>query len=223
MVALIRYETILLARSYRWIPPVVLYLAIVGTSTAGNPPASDTFGYAGAALVPTAAWLTRVGVTAEPDPARACLITAAGAARAHVSALVVAGLGGVLLALLTAPVLLVAGGPDPATHRAPSSAAVLVTGLVAQLACILVGVAVGAACNPPVLRRAGVAVLTTGLLVVISLVLSFSPARAAISGALQAGSGGSAPPVIPLLAAAVLAAAAVAGASLVARRRGMVG
>ena len=55
-------------------------------------------------------------------------------------------------------------------------------GLLIALICLLVGSAVGALCNPPMLRHPGAAMLTTLTAVVLALAVDVSPAAAAISG-----------------------------------------
>lgn len=60
-------------------------------------------------------------------------------------------------------------------------------GLLAAVACVLVGTAVGAVCNRPVLLRAQCGILATLGLAVVVLVAGVSPANAAVR-ALVAGS-----------------------------------
>ncbi|MDW6059247.1 ATP-binding cassette domain-containing protein [Streptomyces sp. FXJ1.4098] len=96
--ALLRYQAALLARSQRWVPPVVLYGAFMAIGVMAGQPILDSFGYAAAALLPIAAWLVRVCVNNEPAAARNCAAAAAGPARVHLSSVVTglaaaAGLG----------------------------------------------------------------------------------------------------------------------------------
>lgn len=223
MIGLIRYHAALLLRSYRWITPLVFFAAIAGSAVDGGATPAEAFGFAGAVLVPTSAWLVRLVVTGEPEAARACVGAAGGTARAQLAALLVAVGGGMALALLTAPVMLFVGGrvSEPG-HQLPPIVDVLVAGLLGELACVLIGVAAGAVCNPPVVRGPAVALLSTGLLVVVSLVAAQSPAIAAIK-VVAAGNHGSVIqlPLVALGGAFAVAAAAVTLSALVARARGV--
>ncbi|MES4833786.1 ABC transporter, partial [Streptomyces anthocyanicus] len=48
MTALLRYQTALLLRSQRWLPPVVLYAAALGIGVQGGQPVLDSLGWAAA-------------------------------------------------------------------------------------------------------------------------------------------------------------------------------
>jgi hypothetical protein len=179
--AVARYELALLVRSQRWLPPVVLLGFVLVTATAGGPPAGDALAFGGAALVPVCAWLTRVVLVGDPPAARACLMAAVGAARTQAgclaAAVVAAGAVCVVATVaLTALVTVGQGGGEPGWVAATAA-----SGLVTELACGFIGVALGAVGNPPVLRRVDAAVLVMGLGVTLALVSSGSPAYAAIS------------------------------------------
>jgi hypothetical protein len=221
MIGLLRYHGALLIRSSRWVAPLLVFGVVVASATAGGSPAPDAFGFAAAALVPTCAWLVRIVVTAEPGAARACAAAAAGAGRSQAGALVVAVGAGVVLSLGSAPILLLTASADaPAGRPAPSIVAVIAAGLIGELVCVLVGVAVGALANPPVLRMPAAAVLATGLLVVVALVAQGSPASAAIRAVVGGGRRAMHLPLLELGGAAALAVAAVLVSALVARSRG---
>jgi hypothetical protein len=221
MTALLRYQAALLVRSQRWLPPIILYAAFLGIGVQGGQPVLDSLGYAAAALLPVAAWLVRICVTVEPPAARACVATATGPGRAHLARLLVALIAAA--ALGTAATLVVALISDPATtdHRArvallPATAA----GLLAALACALLGMAVGALANWPVLRSPGRAVPATLLAALLSVVATGSPAQAAVSGLVAGSQSGTVPvPLLPVVAAAVLAAGAAAVACVLTSRR----
>lgn len=187
---------------------------MVGSATAGGAPASDAFGFAAAVLVPTCAWLVRILVTAEPAAARACVAASGGAGRAQLSALLVSAAGGVVLGLGSAPLLVL-------TSTGRVTPVAVAAGLLGELACVLIGVAAGAACNPPVVRAPAPALLATGLLVVLALISSDSPASAAIR--VVVGGKGRAVhlPLAELGAAGLVAALAVGVSVLVARARGV--
>lgn len=222
MTGLFRYHAALLLRSYRWVAPVLFFWVLAGSATAGGPAPAEAFGFAGAILVPTCAWLVRLAVTGEPEAARACVGAAGGTARAQVAALLVAVTGGMVLAVVSAPVMLFVGVRVSTPERPlPPRGDVFVAGLLGELVCVLIGVAVGALCNPPVVRGPAVAVLATGLLVVVSLVAGQSPVIAAIR-VVVAGNHGRVIqlPLVALGWAGMVAGCAVTVSALVARSRG---
>ncbi|MER6043732.1 ABC transporter, partial [Streptomyces sp. NPDC001856] len=90
MKALLRYRAALLVRSQRWLPPFLLYAVFLGVGVQSGQPVLDSLGYAAAALLPVAAWLVRICVTDEPPAARTVVAAAAGPARAHLAAVLVA-------------------------------------------------------------------------------------------------------------------------------------
>ena len=85
------------------------------------------------------------------------------------------------------------------------------------MVCLLVGSAVGALCNPPLLRHPGAAMLATLAAAIFALASDVSPASAALRrGGTSHGAQG--PGLVPLLAAACLLAV-IWGASLYAGAR----
>lgn len=221
MTGLLRYHAALLIRSYRWVAPALVFAVVVASATAGGSSAADAFGFAGAVLVPACAWLVRVVATVEPGAARACVGAAGGTWRAQLSALLVVAGVGLALGLLSVPVVLLTAGDGVTDRPQPSTGLALVAGLLGQLACVLVGVAVGALCNPPVLRIPAAAVLAAGLLVVVALVSPVSPASAAIRAVIGGEGESSRLPLVELACAALVAAVAVAASVLMARSRGV--
>jgi len=220
--AVARYELALLARSQRWLPPLVLLGFVLVTATAGGPPAGDALAFGGAALVPVCAWLTRLVLIGDPPAARACLMAATGAARVQggcllAAVVVAAAVGAVTTAALVTLVAVGQGGARPAWVAATVGA-----GLVTELACALIGVALGAVANPPVLRRADAAVAVTVLGATLALVAGGSPASAAIRGLSRTPRAGLAPVAWqPLAVAVVLLLAAAALSIRTAVRRGV--
>ena len=141
-------------------------------------------------LVPVVAFLTRGMLTAEPDAARACVCAAAGPVRAQLATLIVPlGAGAVLGIAATVFDVLTA----EAAARAPESGlagkvtaaadhpGIVLAGLLIALVCLLVGSAVGALCNPPLLRHPAAAMLSTLAAIILALAAGVSPANAAIS------------------------------------------
>ncbi|MFI6657926.1 ABC transporter [Streptomyces sp. NPDC050523] len=221
MTALLRYQAALLLRSQRWLPPVILYAAFLGVGLQGGQPVLDSLGYAAAALLPVAAWLVRICVTVEPPAARACVAAASGSGRAHLARLLVALAAAAVLGTVATLFVALISDPVSTDHRTrvpllPAGAA----GLLAALACALLGTAVGALTNWPVLRSPGRAVPAMLLAALLSVVATGSPAQAAVSGLVTGSQSGTVHvPLLPLAAAAVLAAAATAVACALSSRR----
>jgi hypothetical protein len=219
MISLVRYQAALLLRSQRWIPPALMYAALVaiGGSGAGGQPLSDGLDWSAAMLVPALAWLTRSMLTAEPAAARACVSAAGGPRRAHLAALIAAQAGGVIFAILGAGYAL-ARCTHP--HTLAGTIGVLAAGLTAAGVCALVGGAIGTFCNPPLVRRPGYGILGTAGAVILALVSDVSPAGAALRGAGSAPPGISWRPGLPVIVAAVLLAASWTASTMIAARRG---
>jgi hypothetical protein len=188
--ALLRYQTAILLRSHRWIFPLIAYGLLIAVGAAGSTSLAETLDWTGAMLVPVVAFLTRGMLTAEPDAARACVCAAAGPVRAQLATLIVPLGAGAVLALaatvfdvLTAEVAAkapVSGLPGKVTAAADHPGIVL-AGLLIALVCLLVGSAVGALCNPPLLRHPAAAMLSTLAAIILALASGVSPASAAIS------------------------------------------
>ncbi|MFI6355778.1 ABC transporter [Streptomyces sp. NPDC050743] len=221
MTALLRYQADLLVRSQRWLPPVILYAAFLGIGVQSGQPVLDSLGYTAAGLLPVAAWLVRICVTGEPDAARACVAAARGPARAHLASLLTALLASVALGVVATAVVTLISDPASNGHRVPvpllrAGAA----GLPATLTCALLGAAVGALSNRPLLRSTGRAVPAMLLGALLAVVLTGSPAQAAVQGLVKGSRTGRAPvPLLPLAGAALLTAAAFAVAARLTARR----
>ncbi|BCM70202.1 ABC transporter [Streptomyces tricolor] len=221
MTALLRYQADLLLRSQRWLPPVILYAVFLGVGVQSGQPVLDSLGYTAAALLPVSAWLVRICATGEPPAARACVAAARGPARAHLACLLTALLAAVLLGVAATVVVTLISDPWSNGHRVrvPPPRA-LAAGLPAALACALLGTAVGALTNRPVLRSTGRAVPAMLLGALLAMVLAGSPAQAAVSGLVSGSQTGRAPlPLLPLAGAALVTAAAFAVAARLAARR----
>lgn len=222
MKALLGYQTELLVRSQRWLPPLVLFAACLAIGVQWGQPVLDGLGYTAAALLPVTAWLVRICVGAEPPAARHCSAAAVGPGRVH--------LASVLTAFLTACVLGAAATLYAVAVSEPFSSeghvAVPVrpatgAGLLADLACALLGTAVGVLCNRPLLRSAGWAVPSATLGALLVLVAAGSPANAAVSGLVTGSNSGTVTmPYVPAALAAAVAVPAVAFACSQASRRG---
>lgn len=230
MTALIRYQVSLLLRSHRWIPGAVIYVigvvglgGVGGTATAHGRALAQGLSWSALMLVPTVAWLSRSVLTAEPGAARACVAAAGGPRRAQLAALGAAlGLGaifgiiGVFWEVATAGVV---RAPGANTVMFGATFSDLGRGVGAALICLLVGSAIGALCNPPVITRPAASMLTATAAVVLGLVWSVSPANAAVRTGYGSGSG-SWPTGLPVIAALALLVGAWSVSALVAARRG---
>ncbi|MEU1791506.1 ABC transporter ATP-binding protein, partial [Streptomyces sparsogenes] len=219
--ALLRYQAALLARSQRWVPPVVLYGAFMAIGVMAGQPILDSFGYAAAALLPIAAWLVRVCVGNEPPAARDCAAAAAGPARVHLSSVLTglcaaAGLGvvgAVFIALISDPKTSDQRIAVPLTEATSA-------GLLAALACALLGAAVGALFSRPLLLSTGWGIQATALASLLVLVTDVSPANAAVSDLVSGSHTGTVTlPLLPLAVTGAVAAGATALACALSSRR----
>ncbi|MCB5906616.1 ABC transporter [Streptomyces pinistramenti] len=222
MTALLRYQAALLAGSHRWLPPTICYLAFLAIGVQTGGPILDAYGWAAAPLLPLTVWLTRICLTNEPSAARHCAAAAAGPGRVHLAAVLTATLAAGLLALAGAAFVALLSDPHSSDHRVavPVLPATL-AGLLTALACVLLGTAVGALCNRPVLRGTASAVPAGLAAALLLLVLGASPANAAVSGLVTGSAHGTVTvPWLPLAATLLIAAAAVAAACALSARRG---
>ncbi|MFI0037994.1 ABC transporter [Streptomyces mutabilis] len=221
MTALFRYQAALLLRSQRWLPPVVLYAAVLAVGVQGGQPVLDSLGWTAAVLLPVAAWLVRICVSGEPPAARGCVAAARGPARAHLACVLVALAAALVLGASATVVVTLISDPAASDHttRVPPLAAGG-SGLLAVLVCALLGTAVGALTSWPLLRSPGRAVPALLLAALLALVATGSPARAAVSGLVTGSRAGTVPlPLLPLGAAVLIAGAAFAVACRLSSRR----
>ncbi|HXP20329.1 MAG TPA: hypothetical protein VN840_11860 [Streptosporangiaceae bacterium] len=222
MIAVCRYQAALLLRSHRWIPPAVLYVLAVAGLGGGSPPLGDGLRWSALMLVPAVAWLTRSMLTAEPGAARACVAAAAGPRRTQVAALLAAlaiGAGYALVGVAYEVVTSVKPMNPHGSVRLAATVSVLAGGLVATLICLLVGSAVGAFCNPPLIRRPAAAMLSTTGAVVLALASNVSPANAAARTVGSAPQASSWLPGLPVIAAVALLVVAWTASALAAGHR----
>ncbi|WP_432051858.1 ABC transporter [Streptomyces xiamenensis] len=220
LIALTRYQLALLLRSQRWLPPLLLYAILLVIGVWPGEPVLDGLGFAAAALLPVAVWLTWVCLTGEPAAARACAVAAAGAVRVRLGAALAGLLASASLGAVACAVVLWSGAAHGADRRTaiPLGSAALAA-LLAVVCCALLGTAVGVL-GQRLPRGAvwSVPVMSIGALVL--LVSSASPANAAV-GALVTGSreGRVGLPLLPALLAALIAAAVFAAVSRRTARR----
>ncbi|KPC64076.1 hypothetical protein [Streptomyces chattanoogensis] len=220
MTALLRYQAALLIGSHRWLPPVILYGAYLAVGIQAGGPILDAYGFAAAGLLPIAVWLARICVTNEPPAARNCAAAAAGPGRVHLASLLTAAFGTLLLALPGTAFVALVSDPRSSDHHAVPVVSATGAGLLSALVCVLLGIAIGALCNWPVLRSPGSAI-PAGLLAALLLsVVGASPANAAVTGLVTGSDHGTVSiPWLPLAGTVPIAVAAVAAACALSSRR----
>ena len=229
MIALTRYQVSLLLRSHRWIPAAVIYVigvfalgGVGGSATPHGGALPQGLSWSALMLVPSLAWLSRSMLTAEPPAARSCVAAAGGPRRAQLAALAAAlglsaffGIIGIIWELVTCGVV---RAQHTNTVMFGATLADLGKGLGASLVCLLVGSAIGALCNPPVIRRPAASMLASTAAVVLGLVWSVSPANAAVRSG-YGSSAGSWPAGLPVIAALALLVVSWGVSALIAARR----
>lgn len=221
MTALLVYQGLLLLRSQRWLPPVLLYAAFLAVGVRAGGPVLDSLGWAAAGLLPTTAWLVRVCATQEPAAARHVTAAAAGPARAHLSVLLAAAGTAAVLGCAATAVVVAVSDLSGADHRAVPPGHAVAAGLVACAVSVLTGAAAGALCTRPLLHARGWSLVATASAVLSALVTTGSPAKDAVTDLVTGSRTGTAHlPLLPLAAASVLACASAAVACRLASRRG---
>lgn len=210
--ALFRYQAELLLRSHRWLPPLVLYGAVMAIGVLGGEPMLGSFGYAAALLLPVAAWMVRAVLGAEPGAAQACVASAVGPVRARRWALLAAAAASAVLGVAGTLVVASAGGAHTDDRTAAVSVAgAVLAGAMAAAVSVLLGTAVGTLTNPPFLPRGGWSVLGTVLAAGAVLVLTGSPAQAAVTNLVTSSRTGTVHyPWLPLLTASAAATVTLA-------------
>ncbi|GAA1161998.1 hypothetical protein GCM10009654_18270 [Streptomyces hebeiensis] len=222
MTALLGYQSAMLLRSQRWLPPVLMYGIFLIVGVQAGQPVLDALGYAAAALLPVTAWLVRICVTQEPAAARAVVAAASGPYRAHLAALLTATLFACGLGVLGTVVVSMVSRPVNAdyTVRVPPLSAGT-AGLVAAVVCLLLGAAAGALCSRPLVNARGRGIAANAVVALLALVAVGSPARSAVSGLVRGSLTGTVGiPGTQLVLSALVAAGAGALACAVAARRG---
>ncbi|MEU1664452.1 ATP-binding cassette domain-containing protein [Streptomyces sparsogenes] len=219
--ALLRYQAALLARSQRWVPPVVLYGAFMAVGVMAGQPILDSFGYAAAALLPIAAWLVRVCVGNEPPAARNCAAAAAGPARVHLSSVLTGLCAAAGLGVVGAVFIALISDPKTSDQRiAVPLPEATSAGLLAALTCALLGAAMGALFSRPLLLSTGWGIQATALASLLVLVTDASPANAAVSDLVSGSHTGTVTlPLLPLALTGAVAAGATALACALSSRR----
>ncbi|MCX4820010.1 ABC transporter [Streptomyces sp. NBC_01142] len=212
MTALFGYQTALLLRSQRWLPPVLLYGIFLVVGIQSGQPVLDSLGYAAAALLPVTAWLVRVCANQEPLAARSITAAATSPPRVHLASLLAAvACAGAVGAAGTMFVALISRAKSADGQVEIPLLPAIAAGLIAAAVCLLTGAAVGALCTRPLLHGRGWSMSVTALCALLALVTSGSPAKYAVTGLVTGSRTGSVQPaVLPLVAAVLIAGAATA-------------
>lgn len=217
-VAVARYYAVLLARTQRWLPPVLFYGIVLAIDSTNGQPAAAAYAYSAIFLLPVSAWLSRTILTAEPPESAAIIATIAGPARARLAALSAATGYGLLCAVVGTASAISKGGVG--------GTSVALAGMATELICVLVGTAAGALSAPPLVPAAGWSVLLAGLLALGLLIARFSPADMGIRALTLSSDGGASGaaahlhyPIAALPLALLVTAAAWAASTAAATRR----
>ncbi|MFD9219354.1 ABC transporter [Streptomyces sp. NPDC060064] len=222
MTALFGYQTALLLRSQRWLPPVLLYGIFLAVGVQSGQPVLDSFGYAAGALLPVTAWLVRVCATQEPPAARSIAAAATSPPRVHLASLLAAvACAGALGAVGTTVIALISKATSADNRVAIPLLPATAAGLLAAAVCVLTGAAVGALCTRPLLHARGWSLTATALVALLALVTSGSPAKYALTGLVTGSRTGTVQlSVLPLISALLVAVVAGAPACALSSLRG---
>jgi hypothetical protein len=215
MRALVRYVGADALRSQRWLAPLLTYLALLAVVDATTGPVRSTYATSAALLVPIATWVTIV-VNQSEDPVQTWItvVNAGSDTRVRLAKLVTAGLG--CLALGVAATV----GPLLSTSH-PWSTSDLGIGVLAHALCGGLGVALGALCSRPVLRRTAWSVLAAAALSLAAVLIPNCPPARQLLDLLESAhpSHLGASLALTSLENVALCAALVAGAVAIAQRR----
>ncbi|MGW2396150.1 hypothetical protein ACWCYY_06315 [Kitasatospora sp. NPDC001664] len=216
MTAVARYALADFLRSQRYLPQLVLYLALLAVLHAVPGPVLQGYGASAGALLPVTVWLALVlHNTEDPLQAAVTAVNAGGRTRALLGRTAAAVLCGLALAAVALVWPMAAGGT---LHTATE----LTEGLLAHTTAVLTGTALGGLCARPVIRRPGHAFATAAVLSLTALV---SRTASPVNGTVRLLSAAPpAPSTATLLAltawaAALLAVLTAATGWLAARRR----
>jgi len=171
VIALCRYQLADFLHSQRWVPPLLVYLIVLGlvySFDAG--PAVPAYGVTAVALFPVAAWLTRTVLSTEDPIAREITAaTARGQLRIQAALLISAGVAALPF------VTLAIGWAGVANYHNIHGWHAWLGGVVVHLVFAVLGVGLGALLAPPILHRPGPAVLGIVAVTLLSIVIRVSP------------------------------------------------
>lgn len=213
MIAAVRYYLALLAHAQRYLPPVLLFLGLLGLLLRqAAAPAMPEFAVTAGALAVVACWLTIAMIDVEEPVQR--LISASHSR--GLRTVLVGTVGAVLTCCVGLTVVCVVW--SLLLHGAPAASAVG-PGALVHLACACAGIAVGLPCSRLLVPKVGYSVAAAIVGLVVVLLVRWIPL---VHPMLQAMAGGGRVGVAVLLGApaclAVLAVSMGAVGLLVARR-----
>lgn len=167
MIALFRYTTAVMLHSQRYLPPLLLFVAVavVFTGSSDSVPVAAIYGPVSGVLFVSSVWLTVTLVNAEDPVRRVIAVVHAGRSRSVLVATVLVALATSLLVsglLLFLPMVM---GDHSVT---PDD---ILVGVLAQLTGASTGVAIGLLVSRLVIRRTGYSLVTA---LVLMSVISFS-------------------------------------------------
>jgi hypothetical protein len=208
--ALVGYELATLARSQRWVGPLVTYLALLAfvyASEAG--PAVIAYGVTGYGLFVVSAWLTSAALGAENATAREVTAATVGSQRrVQVAALCAAVAASLVLAILAVAWALVANGANARGVKAVAG------GLALHAMFALLGTGLGALFGRPLVDTGGQAALGILAVAMLALIVPGSPVLACLRVLERNPPHGFTGSLAPSLAVLVAASAAAVGFSL---------
>ncbi|MFI0464865.1 hypothetical protein ACH347_12360 [Saccharopolyspora sp. 5N102] len=170
MIPLIRYQLAILGHSQRYLPPVLLYIALLAIFYSNNDgPALPGFAVTAAGLLVVAGWMTIALVDVEDVVQRTVTRAHAGSMARMLASVVLA----VLCCSIGLAVLSVAWAEI--SHGLDHPPGDLGIGLLAHVACAAFGVAVALPCSGLVVRRIGYTVIAAAALFAITLLAKWIP------------------------------------------------
>jgi hypothetical protein len=178
MTPLLSYLAKDIARSQRYLPPVLAYLLVAAVVFGGDPgPALPAYSIVAVMIYPVGAWLAVTCANAEDPVLRTVTVVTAGS-WLRVGAAVTA------LACSIVVVLTVLGSVIPAAVHGYSISEIA-TGATAQLITGLAGVVLGVLCGRPVVRQVGVSAIVVIVVVLVTFALGKIPPVGAVIGLLS--------------------------------------
>jgi hypothetical protein len=211
MTALVRYTLSTVVASQRYLPPLLLFLAVLAVFTAADDgPLTPVYAISGAAVFVCGTWLTIAVVNAE-DPVQRSItvVNAGGSGRVLVASVWVAFGWCVLLAA--------AGLLYPlATGHHQVTPAVLALGAAGELTGACTGIAVGLLCSRLVIRRTGWSALAAVAAIMVFLLVPHVPPVHPVFR-LLAGDHAPAALLLPVFGLGIVSVALVAGATVLTR------
>jgi hypothetical protein len=215
MKALIRYVMSDTLHTQRWVAPVLCFGAIDAIVSAQTGSVLPSFAISAAALLFIATWLTIVIVNNE-DPVQLSITEVCAGSQSKVR------LAKLLVAFVLSTALGISGMIGPLlSSSSRASITDLLAGLCAQAIMALAGVAIGALCSQPLIRRRAWSVLL-GVLIGMGTVLipHAPPTRQLLVLFNETGRFSLGPPVLVIGAETLVIAVFAVGASLkIAQRR----